>query len=106
MIIIKYNDVILLKCISRNISLSVLKDRGLTYAQIVMGIKKLVNNGFIEYNDGDILVVTETGYKAIREFDNSVSDKEQRWIFPQLNKRTEPLKTFEVVLPKNKTVLK
>lgn len=106
MIIINKNDIILLKCISKKLSLSILKSRGLSYAQIAMRIQKLIKSGFLKYDDDDIIVLTEFGEAQVSKYDNSISDKEQKWIFPQYDKYTEPLDSSEIVLPKNKTVLK
>lgn len=102
MIIINRNEIIILKCIKQNNSFSIIKGLGLSYSQIALIIQNLVENGSLEYDENDIIKVTDAGIKEITSFDNKIADKEQLWIHPKYEKYTTPLNPDIIVLPSSK----
>ena len=102
--VININDIILLKCIKQNNSLSIIKNRGLSYAQIAMSIQRLTRDGYLEYDNDDIIVLTTFGCEIVADYDSKNPDGEQRWIHPQYNKYVKPLDSSVVILPKKKKI--
>ena len=102
MIIIKNNELFILKCIKRNHSLSVLTGIGMSYSQIASAIQKLINEGYAEYDENDVIQVTDAGMKEIDKYNRKNTDKQQQWIFPQYQKYSKPLDQSVIILPKRK----
>ncbi len=97
---IKKNDIILLKCIKQKHSFAIVKGLGMTYSQIAMSIKKLLDDGYLEYDDDDTIILTELGNNSVNNFDKNNDDREQKWIHPQYSKYSDPLDPSIIIIPK------
>ena len=100
MIIIKRKDIIILKCIKQKNSFAVVTGLGMTYSQIAMSIQKLLNDGFLEYDDDDTIILTELGNNFVNDYDRNNDDREQKWIHPQYSKYSDPLDPSIIIIPK------
>lgn len=98
------NEVLLLKIIDSNGRISLLRDRGLSYSQIAMLIKKQENEGNIVVTEEDINL-TNQGSKILKENISKIASREKdQWILPQEHIYKEPISLNQIVLPKNKNM--
>ena len=72
----------------------------MTYSQIAMSIQNLLKDGFLEYDENETIILTESGNAAVNDYDKSNDDKEQKWIHPQYSKYSDPLDPSIIILPK------
>ncbi len=98
------NEVLLLKIIDSNGRISLLRDRGLSYSQVAMLIKKQEDEGNIVVTEEDISL-TNQGSKILKENISKIAlRKKDQWILPQEHLYKKPISLDQIVLPKNKKI--
>lgn len=94
------NEIMLLKLVKVNGSLSLLRKRGLTHAQIAMLLQKQISSNYVVITESGVLL-TELGEKTLNE--NLVALKykaKDSWILPQDSYYKKPLPKNTIILPK------
>ncbi|WP_139199862.1 hypothetical protein [Ruminococcus albus] len=89
-----------MKCIKQKNSFAIVKSLGMTYSQIAMSIQKLLEDGYLEYDDDDTIILTELGSNSVNDYDKNSDDREQKWIHPQYSKYSAPLDPSIIIIPK------
>lgn len=98
------NEILLLKIIDSNSRISLLRDRGLSYSQVAMLIKKQEDEGNIVVTEEDISL-TNQGSKILKENISKIAlRKKDQWILPQEHLYKKPISLDQIVLPKNKKI--
>lgn len=98
------NEILLLKIIDSNGRISLLRDRGLSYSQVAMLIKKQEDEGNIVVTEEDISL-TNQGSKILKENISKIAlRKKDQWILPQEHLYKKPISLEQIVLPKNKKI--
>lgn len=98
------NEILLLKIIDSNGRISLLRDRGLSYSQVAMLIKKQEDEGNIVVTEEDISL-TNQGSKILKENISKIAPrKKDQWILPQEHLYKKPISLDQIVLPKNKKI--
>lgn len=98
------NEILLLKIIDSNGRISLLRDRGLSYSQVAMLIKKQEDEGNIVVTEEDISL-TNQGSKILKENISKIAlRKKDQWILPQEHLYKKPISLDQIVLPKNKKI--
>lgn len=98
------NEILLLKIIDSNGRISLLRDRGLSYSQVAMLIKKQEDEGNIVVTEEDISL-TNQGSKVLKENISKIAlRKKDQWILPQEHLYKKPISLDQIVLPKNKKI--
>lgn len=98
------NEILLLKIINSNGSLSLLRDRGLSHSQIAMLIKEQKEKEHIVISEFEIKLSTQgTKYLSENLPEHIVKEKDQ-WIFPQEHLYKDPIAFDKIVLPKKRKI--
>lgn len=98
------NEILLLKIIQSTGRISLLRDRGLSYSQIAMMIKKQQEKGNIDITDNSIFLTVQ-GTQLLKEnISNLVPKEKDQWILPQEHLYKEPISFDQIVLPKKSKI--
>lgn len=94
------DDLLLLKIIDSNGSVSLLLDRGLSYSQVanIIQLQIELNNVVV---DGYELKLTQQGRELLEKYYKVTNANiEDRWIVPQDYHYHKPINKYTVILPK------
>lgn len=98
-------ELLLLKLIDVNGSLSPLRDRGLSNSQIALLLKKQVELGNLVVNRSGVKL-TNTGREVLTSGFNELKYKpKDSWILPQEKYYNKPISEKKIVLPKKYSIL-
>lgn len=98
------NEILLLKIIAFNGSVSLLQERGLSYSQIALMMRDLKKKGYIENKEAS-LYLTVLGYDKINNYDQNEINRETKWIVRQEHLFHEPLPFNTIILPRKRDLL-
>lgn len=94
------SEIMLLKLIKINGSLSPLRKRGLTHTQIAALLQKHIDSSYVTITDSGVLL-TDLGEKVLEENLAALKYKpKDSWILPQDIYYRKPLSEKVIVLPK------
>lgn len=94
------NEIVLLKLIKVNASLTPLRNRGLTHAQIAILLQNQIDNGFASITESGV-ALTELGEEVLAQHLAALGRKIQYpWILPQDVYYRKPVSKWEIMLPK------
>lgn len=94
------NEIMLLKLIKVNGSLTPLRKRGLTHAQIAALLQKHLDNGCATITESGV-ALTRLGEEVLAQRLKALEHRPQYpWILPQEDYYRKPLSKWEIVLPK------
>ena len=97
-------EILLLKIIDSNASISLLTKSGLSYSQIFAMIDNQRECGNIDMIDNRF-ILTDQGKQHLNEqLSKEVSTEKDRWIVKQEHYYREPLSSKTIVLPKKKKI--
>ena len=98
------NEILLLKIIKNNGSISMLIDRGLSYSQVALLIQEQQVKGTVNVTETDIFL-TEDGNKYLQDnLSKMYPKRKDQWILPRTNMYCEPISVNTIILPKGKTI--
>lgn len=98
------NEILLLKIVEVNGSLSLLRERGLSHSQIAMMIKSQQEYGNIIISENSICLSSQ-GVEVLNENISKVAPKSKdQWIVPQEHRYTKPIPFERIILPKSKNI--
>lgn len=98
------NEILLLKIIDSNGSLSLLRDRGLSHSQIAMLIKDQEEKKHIVISEYEIKLSTQGSYYLNENISKYITKEKDQWILPQEHLYNEPLALDKIVLPKKRKI--
>lgn len=94
------NEIMLLKLVKVNGTLSPLRKRGLTHAQIAVLLQKQIDSNYVAITESGVLL-TELGEKVLNENLPALKYKtKDSWILPQDSYYRKPLSKNAIILPK------
>lgn len=98
------NEVLLLKIIKCNGSISLLKNRGLSNSQVALLIQDQQDKGNVAITESNIFL-TEKGNEYLQKhISKAFPKKKDQWILPKDYLYHTPISTYEIVLPKGKKI--
>lgn len=91
---------IILYKIQKKSNFTSLLDYGYTYSQLAIIIQEMIQQEYLSLKNEE-LELTEKGVEKLDELlkEGGLKGK-SRWILPQYSYRTEPIKKYDIILPK------
>lgn len=98
------NEILLLKIISVNGRITLLRDKGLSHSQIAMLIKEQEDKENIIVTEDDIFLTSRGEAFLNDNISKTVSKEKDQWILPQEHLYKTPIPFDKIILPKNKNL--
>lgn len=95
-------EILLLKIIDSNASISLLSKSGLSYSQIFTMIDDQRKCGNIDMIDNRFILTDQGKQHLTEQLSKEVSTEKDRWIVKQEHHYRDPISTKTIILPKKK----